>query len=245
MQFDIRQVSPSTSPAPSRHPLSSALREPSSTHQIQEHDQIAPVDHHELEVATAQRPAGPPAVLHHPVLVDGLNARATDPVGHAARPRAHSGATRSAEAMQAAHRRRSSDDSAGNGASTARRSGSRESGSIARTRKAASEPAACLAWRTASPMRSRRDSTDPRSSRSRACSRAGGPNASTSTAIDSAGAGSSLSLGVRTMRCRSGSALACRKVTGVRHVPPSTNRADSASDRSDRPAARAAPAAAR
>src|SRR5436305_13495086 len=55
--------------------LSSTLCEPAPADQVQEHDHVAAVHHHELEVAAAERLAGPPAVLHHPVPVDGIHPR--------------------------------------------------------------------------------------------------------------------------------------------------------------------------
>ena len=78
-----------------------------------------------------------------------------------------------------------------NGVSTTRRSGTRESGSISRTRSAASGPATARAWRTASRRRSSRRAA-PSSNNARQ-SECGGPKRSTVSTSVSAGAGRSAS----------------------------------------------------
>src|SRR5688572_31410014 len=55
-----------------------ALQEPASAYQIAEHDQVAPVDEDELEIAPPQRAAGPPAVLHDPLLPQGVHGHGLD-----------------------------------------------------------------------------------------------------------------------------------------------------------------------
>ena len=110
------------------------MTEPASVPELAEDDEVASVDRDDLPVAAAQWPVRPPAVLDEPglahrddlVAIDRLRAPAGsgDDVGRpwdreAAGARAHSS----------------------NGVSTARRSGTRESGSTASTRSAPSGPA--------------------------------------------------------------------------------------------------------
>src|SRR5436309_3607674 len=49
------------------------LLEPAARDQVPEHDRVAAVVEDDLEVAPPQRPAGPPPILHHPVLEDALD----------------------------------------------------------------------------------------------------------------------------------------------------------------------------
>ena len=60
----------------------------SAADQVLEHDDVAAVDQHELEVAPPHRPAGPPAVLDDPVLEHRLDRQSADHRGHAALARA-------------------------------------------------------------------------------------------------------------------------------------------------------------
>src|SRR4051812_36966480 len=62
-----------------RHkPPLARLREPAATREVAEHDDVAAVCEHQLEIAPPQRAAGPPAVLDHPVLGDRLDGGAAD-----------------------------------------------------------------------------------------------------------------------------------------------------------------------
>src|SRR5262249_10217591 len=121
----------------------SAMTEPASVPELAEHDEVAPVDRDHLPVATPQRPVGPPAVLDEPRLADGDDLVTVDRLRPPARARDDVGSFRDGEATGArAH--------SSNGASTARRSGTRESGSTASTRSAPSGPATARTWRIAS-----------------------------------------------------------------------------------------------
>src|SRR4051812_16191684 len=112
---------------------SRALQIPVFAVEVAEDDEIAAVGGHHLPVAAAQRPVGPPAVPDEPRLAHRLDDAPVDPERHPARVRAHARATGLVQAARPAH---------SNGVSTARRSGTRESGSTANTRSAASGPAA-------------------------------------------------------------------------------------------------------
>src|SRR5919204_993045 len=107
---------------------SSLLRvPPPAPLQVAEHDDVAPVGQDELEVAPAERASGPPAVLHDPLLGDSLDGRPPEGDRRSRLAGADGGRARPAETAQSAHRP-SSGSSTGYGASTARRSGRRESG---------------------------------------------------------------------------------------------------------------------
>ena len=110
------------------------MTEPASVPEFAEDDEVASVDRDDLPVAASQRPVRPPAVFDEPrfahrddlVAIDRLRAPAGsgDDVG---RPWNRDAAGAGAHSS--------------NGVSTARRSGTRESGSTASTRSAPSGPA--------------------------------------------------------------------------------------------------------
>src|SRR5207247_572268 len=147
------------------------------------YERAAPVLQDQLEITSAQRPAGPPAVLDEPVLQDRFDAHPAQCKRPAVVAGTDSRGPGPAKAPGRGH------STAGYGASTARRSGSREPGSTSSTRITASSPAAWRTCLTASPSFARRSSAG--SSTIGAWSYAGGPKASTSMASDSAGAGRS------------------------------------------------------
>src|SRR4051794_39799816 len=126
---------------------SRALPIPACIVEVAEDDDVAPVVGDDLPVAAPQRAVGPPAVLDEPRLAHRVDGSTVDPQRLPARIRAHARATRLVEAPRPAH---------SNGVRTARRSGTRESGSMASTRSAASGPAAARAWATASRSRAAR-----------------------------------------------------------------------------------------
>src|SRR5688500_16193442 len=129
-------------------PARSPLPEPPSGLDFPEDDEVAPVHGDDLPVATADRAVGPPTVLDEPGLAHRVHRAAVDDERAAALPRPHASGQRFVQPSRAgAH---------SNGASTARRSGTRESGSTSSTRSAASGPAAARACRTASRRRPRR-----------------------------------------------------------------------------------------
>src|SRR4029453_9353869 len=130
------------------------LQKPAPSDEVTEDHDIPAVEQHDLEIAPPQRPAGPPAVLHDPFLADGVDLPPGDAARGASVARNYRRRLGGAKAGPAAGVR--GHEASGNGASTARRSGMRESGSTSSTRSAASAPAACRAWRTASPSRERR-----------------------------------------------------------------------------------------
>src|SRR3954454_21708141 len=112
----------------------SAMPEPASVPELAEDDEGPAVDRDDLPVAATQRTVGPPAVLDEPRLAHGDDLVAVDRLRSAARPGDDVGRPRDGEATRAgAH--------SSNGVSTARRSGTRESGSTASTRSAPSGPA--------------------------------------------------------------------------------------------------------
>src|SRR4051795_6172101 len=139
------------------------MAEPAPVRELAEHDEIPPVDGHHLPVAPAQRPLGPPAVLDEPRLADRDDLVAVDGLRAPAGPRDDVGGLRDGEpASPRAH--------SSNGVSTARRSGTRESGSTASTRSAPSGPATARTWRIASRNRARRAAVpSSNSARPRAC----------------------------------------------------------------------------
>src|SRR3954447_2624834 len=53
-----------------RNCTNSAMAEPASVRELAEHDEVAAVDRHDLPVAPAQGPVGPPAILDEPRLAD-------------------------------------------------------------------------------------------------------------------------------------------------------------------------------
>src|SRR2546423_5491098 len=148
---------------PGRPMTSAHLRVPAPAMEVAEHDRVAAVGKHELEVTPGERAAGPPAVLDHPLLGDRLDGGAADGRRHAHGARLDAHWTRGAEPAHAAHRGSSS---TGYGASTARRSGRRESGSTSSTRSAASGPTAWRSCPTASAIRARLTAAGERSSTS-------------------------------------------------------------------------------
>src|SRR3954449_10180113 len=150
----------------------SAMAEPASVLELAEHDEVATVDRHDLPVAPAQRAVGPPAVLDEPRLADRDDLVTVDRLG----PSARSGddVDRLWDREPPGARAHSS-----NGVSTARRSGTRESGSTASTRSAPSGPATARTWRTASRSRERRRAVP--SSNSGRPSGCGGPKRSTAS----------------------------------------------------------------
>src|SRR4051795_10742021 len=125
------------------------MAEPAPVRELAEHDEVAPVDGHHLPVAPAQRPLGPPAILDQPGFADRDDLVAIDGLRAPAGPDDDIGALWDGEpAGPGAH--------SSNGVSTARRSGTRESGSTASTRSAPSGPATARTWRMASRSRARR-----------------------------------------------------------------------------------------
>src|SRR3954471_10519694 len=165
-----------------RNCTNSVMAEPASVLELAEDDEVATVDRHDLPVAPAQGPVGPPAVLDEPRLADRHDLVTVDRLRPPARPGDDVDRPRDREAPGArAH--------SSNGVSTARRSGTRESGSTASTRSAPSGPATARAWRIASRRRARRWAlSSSNSARPPAC---GGPKRSTARRSASAGAGSS------------------------------------------------------
>src|SRR5919197_5770798 len=148
----------------------SAVAIPPSVRELAEDDQVAAVDGDDLPVAPAQRPVRPPAVLDQPRFADRDDLVAVDGLGPPTRTGDDVGRSRYGEAPgPGAH--------SSNGVSTARRSGTRESGSTASTRSAPSGPATARTWRIASRRRARRWAVpSSKSARPRAC---GGPKRST------------------------------------------------------------------
>src|SRR4051794_20321957 len=207
---------------------SASLRDPAAAVQVTEHEQAAAVLADQFQVTPPDRPIAPPAVLDEPVLEDRVDAPRADPDRDAGGSNLDLDGARPSKSLRRGH-----SPTSGNGARTALRSGSLDSGSTSSTRIRASSPAARRTCLTASPSFARRSS--PGSSTSVCWSCAGGPNASTSSASDSAGAGRSPSRSASASFSRPGSALAWRSGTLTLQVPPSTKRADSASLRSDRP----------
>src|SRR5919197_1713954 len=114
------------------------LQKPAPSDEIPEDHDIPSVKQHHLEIAPPQGPAGPPAVLHHPFLANGVDFPPRDAARCASVAGNHRRRLGRAEAPSAAAVR--GHEASGNGASTARRSGIRESGSTSRTRMAASAP---------------------------------------------------------------------------------------------------------
>ena len=114
----------------------SALAPPSPAEQIAEDDLVASADRHDLPVVATQRPLGPPPILDKPRFTDRIHLSAVDEQGPAGVSRLDGDAAWDCEATRTGH------DHPSNGVSTALRSGNRESGSISRTRIAASGPAA-------------------------------------------------------------------------------------------------------
>src|SRR3954453_4792533 len=167
---------------------SATLGVPAAGIQVTKDEHAAAVLENQLEVTATHLSVGPPAVPAEPVLQHGLDRRAPERRREAVGAHLDAHLPRTIQALGAGHRR-----SSGNGARTARRSGSRESGSTSSTRISASCPTARRTCRTASPSRARR--TSPGSLTSACWSWAGGPNASTSIASDSAGAGRSTNRG--------------------------------------------------
>ena len=125
---------------------SAPLDEPPPAHEVVEHDGVAPVAKHQLEVAAAQGLARPPAVLHHPVLEHAIDGGAPEGRWHAVLTDAHrrGAGSRQPPGRARGQRRLPSGRVSTKGASTARRSGSRDSGSTSSTLSAAASPAA---WR--------------------------------------------------------------------------------------------------
>jgi len=138
------------------------LREPALVDQVAEHDDATTAARDDLPVATAQGALRPPAILDQPRLAHELDLPAPHGERPAAGVRAHLHGPRRAETPRVAHG--SGTVFERNGASTARRSGTREHGSTASTRKAASGPAAVRAWRTASRSRAARATAGSESS---------------------------------------------------------------------------------
>src|SRR3954471_9235019 len=64
----------------------SAMAEPASVRELAEHDEVAAVDRHDLPVAPAQRPVGPPTVLVDAALQDRHDLVTVDRLGPPARP---------------------------------------------------------------------------------------------------------------------------------------------------------------
>src|SRR3954454_7507634 len=184
----------------------SAMAEPASVLELAEHDEVAAVHRHDLPVAPPQRAVGPPTILDEPRLADRDDLMPVDRLGAAARPGDDVDPSWDREAPGAgAH--------SSNGVSTARRSGTRESGSTASTRSAPSGPATARTWRIASRNRARRGAVpSSTSARPRAC---GGPKRSTARRSASAGAGSCARRWASTSRIRLASA------SGSRDNPPS------------------------
>src|SRR3954449_7347858 len=107
------------------------MAEPASVRELAEHHEVAAVDRHDLPVAPAQGPVGPPAILDEPRLADRHDFVTVDRVRPPARPGDDVDRLWNREAPSPrAH--------SSNGVSTARRSGTRESGSTASTRSAPS-----------------------------------------------------------------------------------------------------------
>src|SRR4051794_12637121 len=125
-----------------------ALHEPAAALAVVEDHDIAPVGRDDLPVAAPQRLVGPPAILDQPRLADRLDVAAADGERAALGVGSHGDALRNRQAARAGH--------PSNGARTARRSGTRESGSTISTRSAASGPATARVWRTASRSRAAR-----------------------------------------------------------------------------------------
>jgi len=110
------------------------MTEPASVPELAEDDEVASVDRDDLPVAAAQWPVRPPAVLDEPGLAHRDHLVAIDRLRAPAGPGDDVGRPWDREAAGArAH--------SSNGVSTARRSGTRESGSTASTRSAPSGPA--------------------------------------------------------------------------------------------------------
>ena len=178
------------------------LEEPAAAHRSEDHD-VSPVHQHQLEVAPAQRPPGPPAVLDHPLLADRVHRPCGPRPGHAARARPR--------------RRRGAGRRAGAAAAFLSRSPARPGRARApRGARAAASPGRSAA-RAARPRRPRPGAPGAPPPRSACgglpanlvvheppCSRAGGPNASTSTPASRRAPGSSLSLGTSTSLSRPG-----------------------------------------
>src|SRR4029453_4540473 len=116
------------------------LQEPAPSDEVTEDHDIPSVEQHPLEIPPPQRPAGPPAVLHHPLLADGVDLPPGDAARGASVARYYRRRLGRAKAARPAAVR--GHEASGNGASTARRSGMRESGSTSSTRRAASPPPA-------------------------------------------------------------------------------------------------------
>src|SRR3954449_5832440 len=164
-----------------RNCTNSAMAEPASVRELAEHDEVAAVDRHDLPVAPAQGPVGPPAILDEPRLADRHDLVTVDRLGPSARPGDDVDRPRDGEAPGArAH--------SSNGVSTARRSGTRESGSTASTRSAPSGPATARTWRIASRRRARRW-TAPSSNSTRPPAGRGAAPARAQTARRGAGGG--------------------------------------------------------
>src|SRR5947207_4383874 len=137
----------------------SPLGEPPPALEVVEYHEVAAVGGDDLPIAAAQRATGPPAVLHQPGLPDRIDLVP----GHGERAPLGAGAdrgpARGGETARRVHGSRSRGRpfrAPSNGASSARRSGTRESSSTVTTRRAASGPAAARAWATASRRRALR-----------------------------------------------------------------------------------------
>src|SRR4051812_3692767 len=161
------------------------MRVPAAAIEVAEDDQRSSVGGDDLPVAASQRRLRPPAILDQPGLAYGFDIAAVHAQRTPAPARAHARGCRLVQPLGPAH--------VSHGASTSRRSGTRDSGSTSSTRNAASGPAAARAWRIASRRRPVRAVAGPVSSAPRAP--AGGPKTPARRPRTPAGAGRGGGLG--------------------------------------------------